>query len=124
MNVDRRSFLRGALSVAASSLIIPSAGLAAQSLPAIYGDGIHCDADGIEALSDGRSVDVIGDGFRIIQGVHPMLLNGRFLFRRPITISNFHIERSHLFFKFDAPYGQRPALTILSSSLMNSRVTA
>jgi hypothetical protein len=51
MAISRRSFLGGALAVAA----LPSSALAASSNPPrIVGDGFHDDADGIQALIDGN----------------------------------------------------------------------
>lgn len=54
MNLTRRSFFGGAIALAAVSQLprfIPS-------LPRIYCDGIHCDADGFEALMENRPFEV------------------------------------------------------------------
>lgn len=52
MDVSRRSFLRGAMALTAVTIAQPSMVLA--SVPTIYGDGIHDDHAGLQALIDGK----------------------------------------------------------------------
>jgi len=52
MNLSRRLFLGGAIALAGAA-IIP-----AQAMPRIVGDGVHDDADGINALIAGKPVSI------------------------------------------------------------------
>lgn len=66
-DLSRRLFLRGALSVAATTALIrPSALLAAA--PKIVADGLHNDGPGLNALFGGRPVDIVNDAVRILRG--------------------------------------------------------
>lgn len=53
VDVTRRFFLGGALAVAAAS-VLPTTALAFSPVPVIVGDGIHDDADGLQAMFDGK----------------------------------------------------------------------
>lgn len=66
MNLDRRSFLRGVLSVAATALVVRPSDLLA--IPQIVGDGIHDDGLGLNALFGGSPVDILCDAARIVVG--------------------------------------------------------
>lgn len=53
--MDRRSFLGGSLALAGSLLVVPvTKVLAANPVPTIWGDGIHDDSPGLQALFDGE----------------------------------------------------------------------
>lgn len=52
MDLTRRSFLRGALAIAAVS-VVPIAAQEASTFPVIVGDGVHDDTAGIQAAFDG-----------------------------------------------------------------------
>lgn len=57
MELSRRNFFGGALALTAVTIIPMADAVAA---PMIYGDGIHDDAPGLQALIDGRSFRVKG----------------------------------------------------------------
>lgn len=61
MDVSRRSFLGGALTVAAASLV-PVAAFT-DPVPVLWGDGEHDDAPALQALIDGKPFEVAGSGF-------------------------------------------------------------
>lgn len=64
-DVSRRSFLRGALTVAAASLVPVSAAkaLGLDDVPTLWGDGVHDDTEGLQALIDGKPFEIAGSGF-------------------------------------------------------------
>jgi len=82
MNLSRRLFLGGAIAVAGAS-IIP-----AQAMPRIVGDGVHDDADGINALIAGRPVSIENTGLALNSGGRIWFNEGgRFLLGKPINLT-------------------------------------
>jgi hypothetical protein len=83
---DRRSFLKGILTlgvisaVPMSRLIVP--------VPTIWGDGIHDDAPGLNALLRGDRFIVEADGVIAEDGV---IQGGTFLIRAPLVINRFDV---------------------------------
>lgn len=60
--MDRRSFLRGAISaLGAVTLPLPAFGL-----PIIMGNGEHDDTDGLQALLRGEPCQILRDGVRVL----------------------------------------------------------
>lgn len=57
MNTDRRSFLKGLLTVAAVA-VLPKPALA--GYPILHGDGIHDDTAALQAMIDGKKVIIDG----------------------------------------------------------------
>lgn len=84
--MDRRSFLRGAIALSAVAVAPPS--LAFDNAPIVYGDGVHDDWAGLQAMFDGKpfrvdnEVVVAGDG--VVSG-------GDFVLSRTLTISGDNI---------------------------------
>lgn len=78
MDVSRRSFLGGALMIAAASLV-PVAAFT-NPVPILWGDGEHDDAPALQALIDGKPFEVAGSGF-IARGFgdNYELMGGKFL---------------------------------------------
>lgn len=77
--LSRRSFLMGVFSltvVAASG--VPSVA----DVPRIYADGGHCDADGLEALMEGRPFILENDAITAVEG---LIRRGSFLLRRTLV---------------------------------------
>lgn len=85
MDLSRRRFLSGVLSVAATSVIAGS-GLA-RAMPRIIADGVHDDGPGLNALFDGRPVDIVNDAVRIIRGDGIFLAKGTFRACERLVIS-------------------------------------
>jgi hypothetical protein len=67
--MNRRSFLRGMLGVAALS-IVPAPLLSQANIPRIVGDGVHDDTAGIQAALDGQPFICDGCFFVGTQEVH------------------------------------------------------
>jgi hypothetical protein len=69
MDLSRRHFLGGALAVAGASVVtLPAlADVLRPAIPIIWGDGIHDDAPGLNALCAGEPVDVAEDIARLSQ---------------------------------------------------------
>ena len=83
MNVSRRSFLGGLLTVAAVAAV-PSS-LKLLDLPLLTGDGVADDTDAIQAMIEGRPFRTI-DGFAGIAG-QGTLRGARFLISRTIKVT-------------------------------------
>lgn len=89
---SRRSFLGGALALSAI-VVVPSIGFG-KELPCIYGDGIHDDTAGLQALFDGEPFQVEGEGFLARQGE---IRGGRFAIGRPIHLKGRWIVKDTTF---------------------------
>jgi hypothetical protein len=83
MDVSRRSFLRGVLSVAVVATANPSIVLA--SAPTIYADGIHDDAPGLQAMFDGKPFNVEGN---VIAASNGILAGGCFMIGKTLVLSH------------------------------------
>ena len=81
--VDRRTFLRGVLTVVGAQ-VIPANAI---TLPILYGDGIHDDAPALTALLNDRPYHC--ENAKIIhqQDTSTQLANGVFLVKTPIKIT-------------------------------------
>jgi len=81
--MNRRSFLRGVLSVG-------GAVVAARALPApvpiLWGDGVHDDAAALNHLFAGLPVDIQADDVRLITGGGIRLSGGRFLLGHTVNV--------------------------------------
>lgn len=87
---DRRSFLKGVLSVAAASLVIPTLCLS-EDEPLIMGDGVYDDYAGLQAAFDGKPFSV-AEGMTVIADQnYVMISGGNFLISRGLKLgrSNF-----------------------------------
>ena len=83
MEIGRRNFLRGALSLVALS-VTPVVALAAPDLPRIVGDGIHDDSAGFNAAINGKPF--ICDGCVVVADGDTVRLGaGTFRMASPIT---------------------------------------
>lgn len=105
MNLSRRSFLRGVLSVAAVSSVPLIRAMPV--MPIIYGDGIGDDTAGLQALFDGLPVDIRSDVIRLLAGEHPIISGGIFRLTdglvvsrgRSVTMSDCNLLLPHSFAK-------------------------
>lgn len=67
MELSRRGFLRGLVAVTAAGVV--SLPAVAEAVPQLWGDGVHDDAGGLEALFNGRPVEVMnGLEYSVAQG--------------------------------------------------------
>lgn len=73
-DLSRRSFLRGAMTVAAATIV--SVALADAGIPRIVGDGIHDDTLGLQAALDGKPF--IADDFVFSSADGVVIENGHF----------------------------------------------
>lgn len=109
MNLSRRSFLGGVMALTASTAL-PIRGAFALALPTIWGDGVHDDAPGLNALLQGLPFHVENDDVVAIDG---MIRQGTFLIGstlRPIADRHFII--THNLFKALPSLGCAPILDI------------
>ncbi len=65
MNLSRRLFLGGSISLLGAALL-PQPVIA---LPTIYGDGVTCDAAGLQALIDGAPFHVANEALTVREGL-------------------------------------------------------
>lgn len=87
MNVSRRSFLRGALTVGALS-VLPAIPAFAERIPTLWGDGIHDDTQALQAFLDGKPVRVDGAFIAVRSGDGVRLSGGRFLVSDTIFVGD------------------------------------
>ena len=90
--ITRRSFFGGALSISAVAML-PALALV-DEIPEIYGDMVHDDTEGLQALFDGRPFKVNGDGFQASCDGIAILMGGTFLVSRTLHIGKIqaHVE--------------------------------
>ncbi len=91
MEANRRQFLRGSLSIV-GALALPDFRLSYPDLPVLWGDGVHDDADALNALARGEPFAVESIGlFEYDSGY---LKGGHFLISRPVIFGKipFHVE--------------------------------
>jgi hypothetical protein len=95
MDISRRFFLRGALAVSAVS-VLPSFDVLSAQIPTIVGDGIHDDADGLNALFAGKPFRCDLSGIKVQDGF-AQLNNGVFFISKTVEIpelcERFAIDR-------------------------------
>lgn len=84
----RRSFLQGVLALTAAAAAGPQLALAEQALPTIYGDGVHDDWAGLQAMFSGKPFRVDNEVVVAEEGV---VHGGNFLLSRPLRISGDRI---------------------------------
>jgi len=83
--ISRRWFLKGALAVTAATVIPMQKVLA--FAPKIYGDGIADDTEGLQALFDGKPVDILNDCVRVLTNDGVRLNGGVFRVTSTLSIS-------------------------------------
>jgi hypothetical protein len=106
--MDRRSFLRGTLALGGTLAVAPVAAkiLIPPELPIIWGDGIHDDAPGLQALFDGKpfvTFDEIAGGTRfgvtqdvLADSVFSRLHQGFFLLKDRVIIGRSKVNYSSI----------------------------
>lgn len=103
MNLSRRSFLGGVMALTASTAL-PIRGAFALALPTIWGDGVHDDAPGLNALLQGLPFHVENDDVVAADGV---IRGGSFIIGEPIriTVSDFLVAECRFLTtpNFDGP---------------------
>lgn len=118
VTLSRRSFLGGALVLAAATAVPAHALKALGPLPVIYGDGIHDDTAGLQAAIDGKPFRVFGDrayavrtGGRVFIGQGRFRLSDTLRLNGPVsvTISDAHMVWDEL------PDGQ-PCISVTGSA--------
>ena len=81
MELSRRSFLRGTLSLT----VLAATGLpVGAGIPTIHGNGVDDDTDGLQALFDGKPVHVEGETVVATDGY---LSGGSFVVSRTLTLA-------------------------------------
>lgn len=83
------TFLGGAIAagiVAAAGITLPL------NRPQIWGDGIHDDTEGLQALFDGKRVDVVADDVTIIQAEWIEIRGGNFKISKPLIVARSDME--------------------------------
>jgi hypothetical protein len=83
MNLSRRTFLRGIITTT-GALILP----VTQAIPCILGDGIHDDGPGLNALINGRPVNILSEGTRILENGIIKISKGKFLIGETLVFEN------------------------------------
>lgn len=81
---DRRSFLKGILSLS----VVPLLPALPRFLPVIWGDGIHDDAPGLNALLADEAFEVERGGFTALDGV---IRGGIFRLSAPLVIKRSNV---------------------------------
>ncbi len=85
MSLSRRSFFSGTLAFTALA-ILPTA-VKALARPAIFCDGIHCDADGLEAIMEGRPFEIAEGAMGTFQNHGEWIIrNGLMSIRRTLCM--------------------------------------
>jgi len=90
VNLNRRSFLGGALALAVTPVLAPLAA----SLPVIYGDLKHDDWAGLQAMMDGQSFRIEDEDVRASEGA---LQYGMFTLSRKLVIrrNDFRMDQCY-----------------------------
>lgn len=114
MHVSRRAFLRGTIALAASTTL--SFPRLAHAIPAIYGDGVHDDAPGLQALLDGEPFRVKGTGFVAQSG---RLYGGSFKLGSTLHVRNPHSVVRRATFSAGETLGDAPLLFIHETADMS-----
>jgi hypothetical protein len=121
LDVSRRSFLGGALALTVVAAL-PVKAFA--TVPTIYGDGVHDDWAGLQAMFDGEPFLVDGEGFEP-QRVHgsALLRGGAFKISRTLHLGrngNVHCVLDHCSLVSSAD----PTLYMHDNSLASSPATS
>lgn len=90
-NLSRRSFLRGALTVAAVS-VLPALPKALAGIPTLYGDGVHDDTDALNALFSGERVLCEGNIIRHGENGEIVMKGGSYLISQTVFVSVSNIS--------------------------------
>lgn len=110
MDVSRRSFLGGALSLFAATAI-PAGAFA--SVPVIYGDGISDDTAGLNALLAGEPFRVENSGVLAISDEgYAVVRDGNFRVTGPLYARRDNVDISYCRFVFS---GEGPVLSLEGS---------
>lgn len=95
MDISRRTFLGGAIAVAGALALPKIAGM-----PTIYGDDIHDDWEGIDALFNGRPVKMLTEAIRVGPDGLVEMVGGSFRLSKTLDLSgsstNIRLIRSRL----------------------------
>lgn len=86
MDISRRSFLGGALTVAATAVAGPVLGAIAV-YPVLYGDGVHDDTVALNAFLNGDPVMIEGEVVKAGKTGYVNLTGGHFLMSGPLVLS-------------------------------------
>lgn len=91
MEMNRRWFLGGSLGIA-GAVALPALKLVDPDIPVLWGDGIHDDADALNALAGGEPFVVDNTG--LFEYGSGYLKGGEFLISRPVIFGKipFHVE--------------------------------
>jgi hypothetical protein len=93
---SRRSFLKGALTLVAASVVAKPIAVLAQ-YPRIVGDGVHDDTDGLQAAFDGEPFEC--DGMVVSICDHVYVNNGCFRVTKPLLVRRGNITILSSFFE-------------------------
>lgn len=99
--LGRRGFL--AAMFGAGAVLVAQPKLLVSRIPILWGDGIHDDTEGLEALFAGRPVKVMS-GETFAPGAAPHLTGGSYRVTAPLELGNGTvIERAKVMFEGDLP---------------------
>lgn len=92
-DLSRRAFLGGALALTAAVAVpIPAFARETLALPVVYGDGVHDDTAGLQALFDGKPVIMQGERVQIDRAIGRVEFNGTFRTSATIHIGPQSVE--------------------------------
>lgn len=109
--MNRRSFLK--IAGAAGILTVTPISIAsalAKKVPIIYGDGIHCDSDGLQAALNGKDF-VCAKNLVVREGNKVHISHGRFLIEKTVTFDERtfgSFTNSHIRWKPSVGYEDAP----------------
>jgi hypothetical protein len=92
-SLSRRSFLRGVVTVGVVIAALPRV-----VLPQLWGDMIHDDTDGLQALMDRKPVEIIHDGAKILPNGRLWINGGKFRVTRPVTLRSYTDLTNSIFY--------------------------
>lgn len=84
VDVSRRLFLGGALALSAATILSREV-VASETVPTLYGDGVHDDTAALQAMLDQRPVIIEGEAVRSEGTIY--LRSGIYLISRPLVIT-------------------------------------
>lgn len=96
MELSRRSILGGMLSILAASttqiIPAPARALAGNSIPRIFGNGRDYDAEGFQALFDGKDVIIPADKLQVTGAKGLIFHRGTFVIDKEVYTNGCHLE--------------------------------
>jgi hypothetical protein len=93
MNMNRRSFLGGFLTLSVAAVV----GIPVEAAPVIVGDGIHDDWAGLQAMLDGKPFRVDGNCYV----AHDGIIGGKLRFTKTLTFPEGSWSFKDVHFVFD-----------------------